>query len=47
MFLFGVIAIEVWHTQMPIWAFMLALAICKLTFMHDSDVFIEPFSLFL
>jgi hypothetical protein len=28
MFLFGVVAIEVWETQLPVWAFVLALTIC-------------------
>jgi OPT oligopeptide transporter protein len=28
MFVFGVIAIEVWSTQFPVWAFVLALIIC-------------------
>jgi hypothetical protein len=28
MFVFGVIAIEVWNTQFPVWAFVLALIIC-------------------
>ena len=28
MFLFGIIAIEVWTTQFPVWAFVLALLIC-------------------
>jgi hypothetical protein len=28
MFTFGVIVIEVWSTQLPVWAFVLALAIC-------------------
>jgi hypothetical protein len=27
MFVFGVISIEVWPTQLPVWAFVLALAI--------------------
>jgi len=27
MFVLGIISIEVWHTQMPVWAFVLALAI--------------------
>ena len=27
MFVFGVVAIEVWPTQMPVWAFVLALVI--------------------
>jgi TctA family transporter len=27
MFVFGVISIEVWKTQMPLWAFVLALVI--------------------
>ena len=25
MFVFGVVCIEVWHTEMPVWAFILAL----------------------
>ena len=25
MFVFGVIVIEVWHTQMPVWAYIIAL----------------------
>ena len=25
MFVFGIVTIEVWHTQMPVWAFILAL----------------------
>lgn len=29
MFVFGVVAIEVWNTQFPVWAFVLALLICK------------------
>lgn len=29
MFTFGVLSIELWHTQMPIWAFMIALLIGK------------------
>lgn len=28
MFAFGVVAIEVWDTQFPVWAFVLALMIC-------------------
>jgi OPT oligopeptide transporter protein len=27
MFIFGVVSIEVWHTQLPVWAFVLALLI--------------------
>ena len=27
MFVFGVVSIEVWKTQMPVWAFVLALII--------------------
>ncbi|KZT18817.1 small oligopeptide transporter [Neolentinus lepideus HHB14362 ss-1] len=27
MFVFGIVSIEVWHTQMPVWAFILALVI--------------------
>jgi hypothetical protein len=28
MFVFGVVAIEVWDTEFPVWAFVLALIIC-------------------
>ena len=28
MFVFGVISIEVWNTQMPVWALVLALVVC-------------------
>ena len=28
MFVCGVVAIEVWDTQFPVWAFVLALIIC-------------------
>jgi hypothetical protein len=28
MFTFGVISIEVWSTQFPVWAFVLALVVC-------------------
>ena len=28
MFLFGIVVIEVWETQLPVWAFVLALLIC-------------------
>ena len=28
MFIFGVVSIEVWDTQMPVWALVLALIIC-------------------
>jgi hypothetical protein len=28
MFVFGVVAIEVWNTQFPVWAFLFALVIC-------------------
>jgi predicted membrane protein len=27
-FTFGIAAIEVWHTELPVWAFVLALIIC-------------------
>lgn len=29
MFVFGIISIEVWNTQFPVWAFVLALIIGK------------------
>ena len=28
MFVFGVVSIEVWATEFPVWAFVLALLIC-------------------
>jgi len=31
MFVFGVVAIEVWKTQLPVWGFVLALLICAFT----------------
>lgn len=34
MFVFGIISIEVWHTQMPVWAFVLALIIGRLIVDH-------------
>ena len=27
MFIFGIVSIEVWHTQFPVWAFVLALIV--------------------
>jgi hypothetical protein len=32
MFVFGTVAIEVWDTQFPVWAFVLSLAICTFYF---------------
>lgn len=29
MFVFGIVSIEVWHTEFPVWAFVLSLAIGK------------------
>ena len=31
MFVFGVVAIEVWKTELPVWSFVLALLICAFT----------------
>jgi len=31
MFVFGVIVIEVWKTELPVWGFVLALLICAFT----------------
>ena len=28
MFVFGIVSIEVWETQLPVWGFVLALCIC-------------------
>ena len=38
MFIFGIISIEVWHTQFPVWAFVLALIICTLSIPNNSSV---------
>jgi hypothetical protein len=41
MFVFGVVAIEVWETQIPVWAFVLSLIICasaRLTCILPIDV---------
>ena len=32
MFVFGVVSIELWHTEFPIWAFVLSLAIGELQY---------------
>lgn len=39
MFVFGVISIEVWNTQFPVWAFVLALIICKSVVMSSPKLF--------
>jgi hypothetical protein len=31
MFVFGVVVIEVWKTELPVWGFVLALIICAFT----------------
>jgi hypothetical protein len=31
MFMFGVVVIEVWKTELPVWGFVLALLICAFT----------------
>lgn len=31
-FILGILTIEWWHTQMPVWAFVFALLICKPAF---------------
>ena len=38
MFTLGVIGIELWHTQMPVWAFVIALLIGKSTFSSAPPV---------
>jgi OPT family oligopeptide transporter len=38
MFAFGVISIEVWHTDFPVWGFVLALLICAFIFAATSIV---------
>jgi hypothetical protein len=40
MFVFGVVAIEVWDTQLPVWAFILALVICMFKFVCYNTVVI-------
>jgi len=39
MFVFGVIVIEVWKTQLPVWGFVLALLICAFTLL-GRDLFV-------
>ncbi len=43
MFIFGVVCIEVWHTEMPVWAFILALVSC-LAYIQSSICSNAPFS---
>lgn len=46
MFVFGVISIEVWHTDFPVWAFVLALIICTSTLPRcsiNTNLFIYSF----
>ena len=38
MFVFGVVSIEVWDTDFPVWAFVLALIICTLSVLNNSSV---------
>ncbi|VDB95510.1 unnamed protein product [Peniophora sp. CBMAI 1063] len=39
MFVFGVVVVEVFHPDFPVWAFVLALAICKAPFPSPACVF--------
>lgn len=34
-FVFGVISIEVWDSQFPVWAFVLSLIVCAFNFPTD------------
>jgi OPT oligopeptide transporter protein len=58
MFVFGVVAIEVWNTEFPVWAFVLALLICAstrlfwdilslLTFVRSAFVYTVPIGVIL
>ena len=38
MFVFGVVSIEVWDTQFPVWAFVLALIIGELFAMYSGPI---------
>ena len=38
MFAFGIISIEVWPTEFPVWAFILALVIGKLSIAHNINI---------
>ena len=39
MFVFGVVAIEVWKSQLPVWGFVLALLICTFSYLR-RDLFV-------
>ena len=46
MFVFGVVCIEVWHTDMPVWAFILALVRDGQPF-HDKKLIVYRLSGYL
>ena len=39
MFMFGVVVIEVWKTELPVWGFVLVLLICTFTYL-GRDLFV-------
>jgi uncharacterized membrane protein YhaH (DUF805 family) len=47
MFMSGIVAIEVWNTQFPVWAFVFALLICasvKPSFVYLLAIYYPTFS---
>ena len=49
MFVFGVISIEVWHTQLPVWGFVLALVIGKIVSYYDRQftIYLHKYTAFV
>ena len=45
MFVFGVVAIEVWDTDFPVWAFVLALLICMFCLTFFVLCFLPEFNI--
>ena len=45
MFVFGVVVIEVWETDLPVWGFVLAILICALRLLvrHCASFLIYTF----
>jgi hypothetical protein len=47
MFVFGVVVIEVWETDLPVWGFVLALLICASRFVLRHCAFFPSFTFFV
>ena len=41
MFVFGIVSIELWHTEFPVWAFVLSLAIGECPKRIQLSVFVD------